>query len=227
MNKIILAALPVICLLSSCSNSATTGVINKPVNLRCEYLAEPLGIDTQSPRLSWELTSEKRNQYQTAYQVLVSDNPEDLSGDKGIMWNSGRVRSGDNIQVSYAGKPLQPCTKYFWKVRAWDSDCRPSPYSEPASFETAIDSAEWQASWIWDGREAPETEAEMYLDIPVPLFRKEFMVNKEIRSARLYISGLGYYEAYLNGRKVEKICSTRAGQTMQRGYSILPMISPG
>jgi len=202
MNTKILIFLSAAVLLSSCSKSTKTGAIDKPLNLRCEYLAEPLGIDTQMPRFSWELTSKERGQYQTAYQVLVSDNIESLAGDRGNIWSPGRVISKDNIQVSYSGKPLQPCTKYFWKVRVWDSQNNPSPFSEPAGFETALDGEDWQATWIEDGREAPETEAGMFLDIPCPLFRKEFSVDREIQSARLYISGLGYYEAYLNSSKV-------------------------
>src|SRR3546814_50725 len=36
----------------------------------------------------------------------------------------------------------------------------------------------------------------------MPLFRKTFRVGRKIQSARLYVSGMGYYEAYLNGQKV-------------------------
>ncbi len=36
----------------------------------------------------------------------------------------------------------------------------------------------------------------------VPLFRKEFKVNKSIENATINISGLGHYELYINGTKV-------------------------
>ncbi|RII14615.1 Bacterial alpha-L-rhamnosidase [Streptomyces sp. YIM 130001] len=39
-------------------------------------------------------------------------------------------------------------------------------------------------------------------ELPAPLLRREFTVGKPITRARLYISGLAYYEAELNGRRV-------------------------
>ena len=187
--------------IGSCSDSPVPGLIN-PVNLRCEYRVDPIGINTEVPRYSWELSSGVRGQFQSAYEILVSDNLKDLSKNKGNVWKTGRIRSGENIQVSYAGKELQPSTRYYWKIRAWDKEGYASAYSEPAFFETGLGTDDWQADWIWDGRVAPETEAEMYLDIPVPLFRKDFTLGADVSSARLYVCGLGYYEAFLNGEKV-------------------------
>jgi alpha-L-rhamnosidase len=187
----------------SCSRPTETGKILKPVNLKCEYLINPPGIDTRIPRFSWEFANTKRGMYQVAFQLLVASNPEILDGDKGDIWSSGRIKSSENIQIEYNGKFLNSSTRYYWKVRIWDRRGRVTPYSETAWFETALlDPADWKALWIGDDRKVPETEAEMYLDTPNPLLRKEFSLNKEIKSARLYITGLGYYEAYLNGKKV-------------------------
>ncbi len=67
--------------------------------------------------------------------------------------------------------------------------------------------AEWpNTSWPWlTGKDSTiftlYEMAEPKYD-PSPLFRKEFVVNKKIRSASLYICGLGYYEAFLNGAKI-------------------------
>jgi alpha-L-rhamnosidase len=199
--KNILAWIIPLTLLGSCSDADVTGLIH-PLNLRCEYRDDPMGIHTKAPRFSWELSSEARGQFQGAYEILVADNPENLSHERGNMWNTGRIQTADNIQVSYEGKELQPATRYYWMVRVWDRKGHASPYSEPACFETALGDEDWQAEWIWDGRTVPETEAEMYLDIPVPLFRKNFRVDRKIKSARLYVCGLGYYEAYINGERV-------------------------
>ena len=46
----------------------------QPMHLTCEYLENPLGIDMAKPRLSWNFTSTKKNQLQTAYEIVVSDN---------------------------------------------------------------------------------------------------------------------------------------------------------
>jgi alpha-L-rhamnosidase len=187
--------------LGSCSDADVTGLIH-PEHLRCEYRVDPLGINTKAPRFSWELSSEVRGQFQGAYEILVSDDPEDLGYDRGNMWSTGRVQAADNIQVGYEGNTLQPATRYYWKVRVWDREGHRSPYSEAAYFETALGDVDWQAEWIGDGRKAPGTEAEMYLDIPVPLFRKVFKIGRKVSSARLYVCGLGYYEAFINGERV-------------------------
>ncbi len=215
----------------SCLDTSTTGLIN-PVNLRCEYRIDPIGINTPEPRFSWEFISDVRGQNQTAYEILVSDNMEDLANNKGNIWSTGRERSAENIQVSYKGKALQPSTRYYWKVRAWDKDGHASGYSEAALFETALGANDWQADWIWDGHAVPETEAEMYLDIPVPLFRKNFSLDSKISSARLYVCGLGYYEAYLNGEKVGDHMLdpgwTNYGKRVQyASYDITEMLAEG
>ena len=43
----------------------------QPVNLKCEYLSNPEGIDMPDPRFYWQLESEVNGQFQTAYQLLV------------------------------------------------------------------------------------------------------------------------------------------------------------
>ena len=100
--------------------------------LRCEYQNDPLGIDVTKPRLSWIVKSDERGQKQTAYQVLVASTPETLANDQGDLWDSGRVDSDRTIHVEYAGKPLGRRMRCFWKVRVWDKDGQPSPWSEPA-----------------------------------------------------------------------------------------------
>jgi alpha-L-rhamnosidase len=58
-----------------------------------------------------------------------------------------------------------------------------------------------QAEWITDSREWPVADSLMYGDFPAPLFRKEFTVKDEVKSATLYITGAGYYNASINGKK--------------------------
>ena len=67
------------------------------VDLRCEHLVSPLGIDDLQPRLSWKLraTSEElRAQRQSAYRVLVASDPGLLDRNRGDLWDSGRVAVG-------------------------------------------------------------------------------------------------------------------------------------
>ena len=88
--------------------------------LRCEYLADPLGIDAASPRLSWIITSSRRGEQQTSYQVLVASAAELLGKDKGDLWDSGKVASDEDSQIVYSGSPLVSRQSCFWKVRIWD-----------------------------------------------------------------------------------------------------------
>ncbi len=84
-------------------------------NLRCEYVSNPLGIDTVSPRFSWELHHDERGQRQTAYQVLVASSPNVLHADQGDIWDSGKVDSGQSTNIVFAGTTLASGAAYTWK----------------------------------------------------------------------------------------------------------------
>ena len=171
--------------------------------LKCEYRVNPLGLDTPQPRLSWLLDSRERGQRQTAYRVLAATTPDLLSKGKGDLWDSGKVASGESVQVVYGGQPLRSGQRVHWKVRAWDREGRPSGYSPASWWEMGLLApADWRAAWITRKRDEPLSEGKMFEDDPAPLFRKEFLVGKKISRARVYVSGLGYYELHLNGQRV-------------------------
>lgn len=171
--------------------------------LTCESVEEPIGIDARSPHFGWNFWARQRNQKQTAFELIVSDNLDDIKQKRGNLWNTGIVRSSQNIQLKYSGEPLQSFQRYYWRVRAFDKKGDPSPWSDIAQFETAIlDSADWTALWVGDGGRVPESDSAFYGEERAPLFKKEFETGKKIESARLYITGVGYYEAYINGNRV-------------------------
>ena len=183
--------------------------------LRCEFRENPLGVDSLRPRLSWVLSSEKNDQRQSAYRILVSSSRALLAKNRGDLWDSGKVATSHQNNIEYAGKALasgQPC---FWKVRVWDGEGIASAWSAPAWWEMGLLRAgDWKGKWINDGRRTPtrlvfakdsndSTEIEdPYKADPAPLFRKEFRLASGIKRARLYVTGLGYYEASLNGQRV-------------------------
>ena len=175
----------------------------QPDSLKCEYLSNPINIDTSTPYFSWSFTSTEREQWQSAYEVIVSDNDGAILTGNGNVWNSGKMQSDQSVNVAYAGKALQPFSRYYWRVRVYDGKGQASEWSEPAWFETAmLRDGDWRARWISDGSKQPDRDEDYFKDDRMPLFRKEFTATKNITSARLYISGVGYYEAYLNGKKV-------------------------
>jgi alpha-L-rhamnosidase len=158
-------------------------------HLLTENLTNPIGLDAPKPRFSWQLSSDKRNVAQTAYELKVS-------ADKGPVWNSGKVSSNQSVQVPYAGAALQSNKKYTWELRVWDNNGKASPWSEPAFFQTALlTTSDWKAKWIEAGFEEDASR-------PVVLFRNQFAVNKKIKSAALYITSHGMYEVQLNGNRV-------------------------
>lgn len=184
----------------SCSNYSTG--INTGI-LTCEFIKNPLGIDIPNPRLSWTLVSSERNQKQIAYELLVGDNINQIRRLEGNMWSTGKISSSKNLNVKYNGNPLKPYTRYYWRVRVVNQNEQVSPWSEIAWFETALlGDTEWEAKWISDGKFSPSKEKCFYQNDTMPFFRKNFDVKKEITSARLYVTGLGYYEVYLNGNRV-------------------------
>ena len=181
--------------------TAAVGLAQLPSDLRvadvrCEYLTDPLGIDVVQPRLNWKLESQWRGQKQTAYQVFVASEEKLLREGKADLWDSGKVASDQSIHVVYAGKALVSRTRCYWKVRAWDKDDKPTPFSSVAVWEMGLlTPQDWQGKWI----SAPGEDKSPQ---PAPLFRKAFTLPKRPQSARVYICGLGYYELHLNGAKV-------------------------
>lgn len=169
----------------------------KVTSLSVEHLRNPLGLDTPRPRLAWVTATDGRGVRQTAYRVLVSTSRAALDENDGNAWDSGKMGSRASFDVEYQGRPLRSTTRYFWKVRIWDQRGRPSEWSDPAWFETAfMDPADgFTGEWIGRTR-ATVTE------VPEPLLRKEFTAGRPVASARLYIAGLGYHIAYLNGARV-------------------------
>jgi len=139
------------CFLAAASGCAQTG---RPCGLRTEYRVNPLGIDAMPPRLSWAIDDPRRGAVQTAWQVLVASTLENLSADKGDLWDSGKVASDQSHLVAYAGRPLASQTCCYWKVRTWDADGQPSAWSEPAFWSMGLlDRADWKGKWI--GRDEP------------------------------------------------------------------------
>ncbi len=201
MISVVLLFLPRgICLGGLLMATAQAMMVSNP---RCEYLTNPLGIDAAQPRLSWVMASERRGDLQTAYQVVVASSDELLKQDQGDLWDSGKVVSGQSIQVEYAGHRLASRMRCHWKVRVWDMDGRSSEWSRLATWEMGLLAPQdWQAQWLNDGKANPMRDEEFYQNDPAPLFRKEFNLPKKVARARLYISGLGYYQASLNGSNI-------------------------
>lgn len=172
-------------------------------DLKTDRQQDPLGFDNPVPEFSWVLQSTERAILQGAYEIIVADDQQKLEGGQGNCWQTGKKEGNHTFGIRYEGKPLQSFTRYYWKVRVWDQQGQSSPWSKMAWFETGMmQPSDWKAHWISDQRPLPSKDEDFYKEIPNPLLRKEIRINKEVHSARLYIAGLGYSIAYLNGQRV-------------------------
>src|ERR1700747_129699 len=75
--------------------------LQKPINLKCDALSAPIGLDTPQPQLSWQLQDDRFGAKQTAYQVEVATTSDLLLRDKADVWDSGRVTSDKSVGVDY------------------------------------------------------------------------------------------------------------------------------
>jgi len=193
--------LVVLCLLRSVA--AAQGA-SPPMNLRCEYLANPVGIGTASPRLSWRLAEGPRGHRQSAYRLLVASDETLLAKDTGDLWDTGKQAGSRTSQIVYAGAPLKSGQRCHWKVKVWDGDGDSSDWSQPARWCVGLlEARDWQADFISFRDTSPvhKSRDELYLP-PARFYRKEFQAPAQIRRATVHATALGIYDLYLNGLRV-------------------------
>ena len=173
---------------------AKTGV----TKLVCEYHENPVGIDVEHPRLSWQLYSDQQNVVQSAYEIRVAGSAKDLSSKSKQLWSSGKVESDKSVNVVYGGPQPESMQRLYWQVRVWDNTGKASAWSDPAYWEMGILNPElWKASWITLPNERESEDSK-----PAQYYRNEFSTSKTIKSARAYVTSHGLYQLFLNGDKV-------------------------
>ncbi|MFC9910606.1 family 78 glycoside hydrolase catalytic domain [Streptomyces sp. NPDC127197] len=169
--------------------------------LTVEHRTNPLGIDADVPRFGWRMASAARGRRQSAYRILVATSAERLRRGRADVWDSGRVTSADSVAVRYAGPALHASTRYHWTVKVWDETGRAVPAAPTAHFETGLLSTDgiagWNgARWITMAGKQPNSPG-------APLLRRQTrLTGRHVRDARLYLSALGVYDAYVNGHRV-------------------------
>ncbi|MEV5608852.1 family 78 glycoside hydrolase catalytic domain [Streptomyces sp. NPDC052225] len=169
--------------------------------LTVEHRVLPLGIDAARPRFGWRLDSTARGLAQGAYRIRVASSARRLASGRPDVWDSGKTTSSDSVAVRYGGPHLTPSTRYFWDVTVWDTKGRALGTASAAWFETSLMSTDgvtgWDgAQWLGMKGKAPDSAG-------APLLRSETPLGTgKVTEARLSITALGVYEAYVNGRRV-------------------------
>ena len=208
-----------------------------------EYQDGSQPLATNIPRFSWKYETSDSNVRQTSYRIIVSSTRDLAEQGIGDLWDSKTVASDRMLLVPYGGKPLHSRDKAYWKVitsttRHEITEVTHTTYSRVNEYKTIdtvtlvrfiesdinffeislLDSTDWKAKWIGgdfynDNIRGKTCIASRYL-------RKEFPLSKNIQEARLYVSGLGQYSAYINGSEVapEEILKPALSHYTKRVY---------
>ena len=199
-----------------CSMAGAAAQDFSVVNPRWEYRDEPLGINTLTPRFSWQISARDRGFLQTAYELIVGDDRAAVAAGRGNLWRV-KAKGAESLHIPYAGKALESGKEYYWSVRVWNAAGEVSPWMPVNRFSTGLMSPDaWSgARWI-----AMEVQPDSLRLVPgeeynkltigdritapnrLPQFRREIDVRKPVKRAMAYVSGLGQFEFFINGDKV-------------------------
>ncbi|MFZ9299404.1 MAG: family 78 glycoside hydrolase catalytic domain [Chitinophagaceae bacterium] len=194
-----------------------------PYHLQCEFTTNPIGVDVTHLRFNWAYPTSTTFK-QKGFRIMVATTEEKLSEGKPDIIDS--IFSSANPSVTLVLSQLKSYTRYYWVVRPYSENTIEGKASRTAWFETGkiLGQEEWKAKWITDNQDKEFR--------PAPLFRKLFSARSKPKLARIYISGLGYYSLFMNGKKVGK-GSLDPGYTdfskrvLYLSYDVTPQIEKG
>ena len=208
-------------------SSKYAAFVTAPTTLETEMQVNPIGVERTNPRLSWR--SEIDNQL--AYEIEVATRIEKLTQGAPDLWSTGRVDDERSVAIPYRGTAMSSRDTAFWRVRVWaEGNDKPGPWSEAASWKMGLlEQSDWRAKWITSPSTTPAETIEglerwylataadpLFTDKdkiskavtslrntpPAGYFRKDFVIEKPVSSARLYSTSAGYSEFFLSGEKI-------------------------
>lgn len=194
------------------------------IDLRCEYMNQPIGIGEQSPRFSWIMEASQKGMMQQAYQLDISKDAQLNS----IEYSTGKIMSDRSTHVECAGFTAKSRERYYYRVKVWDQYGEESPWSESSYWEMGLlNPQEQNAAWI-----SPPLSIVPTNSSAAPLLRKTFSVEKQISKARIYATALGIYELEINGNRVGSAYFTPGWTSYQhriqvQTYDVTQEIKPG
>lgn len=158
-----------------------------------EHHRETLGIGDTTPRISWRFAGSAENWTQNAYELEITRPDADPK-----IFNIIQ-KSEDSVLVPWPSAPLKSRERASVRVRAFGGEkSQATEWSSPVELETGLlEKKDWSASVV-----AAERTISTHGSLRPALFRKNFEVGKKVKSARLYITSYGIYEAFINGKRV-------------------------
>lgn len=168
----------------------------KVTDLRVEHMENPAVVDETIPRFSWinEVQNDsERGKRQTAYQIGVASTRDKAEKGEFDIWNSRCQNSSESVLIPYQGAPLQSAKDYYWRVRTWDENGKISKWSNVSSWGMGLlKPTDWIAKWIGPAQTTANA----------PLMRKGFQIKQQVKQAKVFICGLGFFQLYINGKRV-------------------------
>ncbi|MBP5277726.1 MAG: family 78 glycoside hydrolase catalytic domain, partial [Prevotella sp.] len=194
-----------LCLVMALTVSAKPKKVQAPAvsvgELRTEHMVNPMSVDTSTPRMSWQIVSTQNDVKQTAYHLIVSTSLAKAMKMEGDLWDVNE-NTDQSQWITYAGKPLRSDTRCYWRVKVTTTKGE-SEWSDVGMFNIGLlYDSDWSGQWIGLDRANPWDQEVEHSQLSSRYLRTEFAADKEIQHATLYISGLGMYEAYINGKRI-------------------------
>ena len=184
----------------SCNGSLDVTITNPNVEQQFHEQA----LATNQPRFSWNYETAENEVVQQNYRIIVASTAENAQNGIGDLWDSGVIPSNQMLYIPYAGKELKSRDKAYWKVITTVTAKRGKKAkikSKVKSFEISLlNQEDWQAKWI--GHEFEDDVLVGHTRLAARYLRKDFALKGEVSEARLYVSGMGVYSAYLNGNEI-------------------------
>lgn len=203
-------------------DAGPSAVSTQVAGLSCDYLTDPLGIDNTRPMFGWKVQGALAGDCQTHCRILVSSSLEKLQEDCGDLWDSGKLRTSEQIALKYAGKPLESGAVAYWKAKIWTKKEGETEWSSPARFSIGLlNASDWKADFICHDSVSD-----------CPLFWKRFKIEKDSGTYLLHVNSLAYHEVYLNGEKLgDAVLQPAVCQADKRSlictYDVGPMLKEG
>ena len=202
-----------LCILLLCSCASKVTMVNLSVEMQGRQIGErdrsgamAIFLATAEPRFSWQYEAGVNNVVQTDYRIIVASTEENARKGIGDLWDSRKVDTNQMLYIPYGGSPLKSRDRCWWKVYTTVTygkhNRKKTLESDVQHFEISLLSPDdWKAHWI--GRDYADDQLEGHTAIAARYLRMDFPLDKTfIERARLYISGLGVYSAYINGAEV-------------------------
>ena len=184
------------------------------IHLKTNHIESPIGFQMNQPVFSWQVEGAK-GKFQKSARIKVASDPAMTC----ILADTGWSAALDSL-ASPVELALTPRTRYYWTVSV-ETDAGETAESPVSFFETGKMGETWAARWITCDR----TDRH-------PVFHRDIAVTKALASARLYICGLGLYEAEINGVRVGNeymtpYCNNYAAWVQAQSYDVTELLQTG